>query len=310
MTLVSPNNSPVYWDLQTADADTDEWFSLHTYAWSVKSFGGRRFFAPPKRGEDLLMPFRRGRLHMPKSRELQTYDINMWIFPTNEDGSKDVTKTVEQKAHENWRKIVSTVDQEGQFYLRKRWYPDDAVKEDFYTDVVTATALAEFIDGDGPDSDDGHGYYANLTFILTDPYFYSSVNTISLPSSTNTISLQGEAPTDHLLLEIVNAGATNPKITFPDGNWIQFLSGDPTNSGHQNDAIVIDFRKGLAVRDTLSNYLNPSWSATGKTFVNGLIRRNPAFVGWPILDPGKYPSSDIARTGTATISLKYDAAYR
>lgn len=314
MSFPATDNSPVYWELQKADGT---WFSLHTYAWSVKSFGGRRFFASAKRGDDLQLPHRRGRLYVPKSREAQTYDINMWVFPTNVDGTTDITKTVEQKAHENWRKIIDAADQDGQFRLRKRWYKDNSIKENFKTDVADAIALAELLDGSGPDSDDGHGYYMSMTFSLADPYFYgkqlvdgysaatkaASAVTLTTPGTT-VVTVDGDAPTDHVWLSLSNMGTSDPRITFPDGNWIQLISSALTDN---TSNIVIDCRNSLAIRKSLSAYLGGDHSGT---YVNGLIRRNPYFQSWPTLNPKNPTTNQLTVTGSGTIKLLYDPAYR
>lgn len=311
------DNSPVYWEVQRAD---NTWFSLHTYAWSVKSFGGRRFFAGAKRGEDVQLPHRRGRIWVPKTREAQLYDINMWVFPTNEDGSRDPDKTVEQKAHENWRKIIDAVDQEGLFRLRKRWFTDDSIKEDFHTDIESALAYAEFLDGNGPDADDGRGFYINLTFSLPDPYFYSNQiidgfsatdkanAALTLTNDSNTsFTCAGDAITDHIYLHFASSGTSNPKVTFPDGNWVQLI----TPSGFSaSDGVVVDFHRGIAVKSTLAGYLDGTPSST--TYVNGLIRRNPYFQNWPTLDPTKDPAQSVTlhTAASGTVKLVYDPAYR
>lgn len=314
------NNSPVYWEVQKADGS---WFSLHTYSWSVKSFGGRRWTAGAKRGEDFQVPFRRGRLYVPKSRESSQYDINMWVFPTNEDGTRDANKTIEQKAHQNFRKIVDACDQDGQFRLRKRWHDDDSVVSDFgsQTNVVSAIAWAEYLDASGPESDDGRGFYMDLTFALADPYFYGNqilgsytaadkvAGGATLTTGSNNINLLGDVTTDHIWLNVTNAGTTNPKITFPDGNWIQILT---TNMTNPNASIVVDLRSGVAMESTFAGYLDGT--PTTNRYYNGLIRRNPYFSNWPTLDPKKYPSSNVQVTATGTFSgtmkLVYDPAYR
>lgn len=314
MSYPDTDNSPVYWEIQKADGT---WFSLHTYAWSVKSFGGRRFFAGAKRGDNVQVPHRRGRLYMPKTRESQTYDINMWVFPTNSDGSRDTTKTVEQKAHENWRKIIAAVDQEDQFRIRKRWHKDSSLKNNFASDIESAVGLAEFIDGSGPDSDDGKGFYVNLTFSLADPYFYgnqidagytaaakAASATVLTNNDETSIVLTGDAPTDHIWLSISGAGSSDPKIVFPDGNWIQLLTSAMSGS---NDEVIIDCRNSTALKKSLVGYLNGNVSGT---YVNGLIRRNPYFQNWPTLDPTKPASNEITVTGSGTIKLLYDPAYR
>lgn len=262
------NNSEVYWDVQTVD---NSWFSLHTYAWSVRSSGGRRFQSPAKRGEDLQLPHRRGRLYIPKTRESQLYDLNMWVFPTNADGSKDPDKTIPQKAHENWRKIIAALDQEGQFRLRKRWYDDSSTKA---TPVVrTAVALVEYVEGAGPDTDDGRSYEMTVTLTLADPYFYEEETASESFGSMD--PAQGEVPTTHVTLTLP-AGAT---ATFSDGNWI---------TNEHSASVVID--------------CNEATAKDGSTYVNGRIKRNPAFMNWPTLTPG----TTISGSG----SVQYEPAYR
>lgn len=317
------NNSFVYWDLQKADG---EWFSLHTYAWSVSSFGGRRFFTGAKRGEDVSLPYRAGRIWTPKSRESQNYDINMWVFPTNADGSTDATKTVEQKADENFRKVVNAVDQEGQFRLRKRWYGETSTLGGFETGqgVQSAIAMAEFLDGSGPGSDDGRDFYMDLTFTLADPYFYgrhihadftstqfvAAATTLSSGGTTQ-IPRVGDAPSSKVYIEVTLSGsyasqASNPKVQFPDGNWIEIQAHAlPTKTG----TITIDCQKGIAVRSTLKNYLD---GVSYNTVLNGRIKRNPQFTAWPRINPTttKAATLPIQAFGSGTIKLAYDPAYR
>ncbi len=311
------NNAPVFWEVCKADGS---WFSLHTYAWSVKSSGGRRWTAGAKRGEDLLMPHVRGRVFQQKTREAQNFELGMWVFPTNEDGSKDANKTVEQKAHQNFRKIISAVDQEGQFFLRKRWHEDDSVRNDFGTqsNVASAIGTVEFMDASGPDSDDGKGYNMNLTLTMADPYFYGNVITgpgnpgdYTVTDKTNTaitldsngytpINVMGDAPTDHIWLSF--AGGSDAIVAFPDGNWIQYL-------GSQSDGseVIIDCRRGLAIRKDMFSYFSGDYSGV---YLNGLIRRNPYFTNWPTLNPAKYPTSTIGAAGGGSMKLVYDPAYR
>jgi hypothetical protein len=259
------NNSAVYW--------TANDFSLHTMAWSVKSFGGRRFFGPAKKGEDLSIPFKRGRVYVPKSRESQWYDLNMWVLPVTEDGPRDSVLTREEKAHENWRRIIAAVDVEGQFDLTKRWYDGNVIK--------SATAQAEFVDGDGPDADDGTGFYFSLKLLLADPYFYTPAD----PIGSGSVTVEGEAPTDHV--EITFTGGTNPRLTLPGGNWIQY------NGTVGATPVVISSLTGNAKR--------------GSSYVNGMITRSPKHGEMPTLAPG---DQNLALTGGGTVSIAYDAAYR
>ena len=311
------NNSTVYWDILKADGAT--WFSLHTYAWSVKSFGGRRWVAGPKRGENIMLPHRQGRIYVPKLREAQTFDMNMWVFPLEEDGRKPVGKTIEQKTHQNWRKIISAFDQEGEFWIRKRWHEDDSVKNEFQAggSVSSALALAEFMDASGPDSDDGKGFYGNIQLSIADPYFYGNqmvggfgpadkaATAVGIPVGTTNVALQGEAPTHHLFLHINGSGGGNPRVVFPDGNWVQVLTSELSNPGWD---ITIDFERGVAVvANPVAYFNNPN---DGYMYINGLIRRNPYFQNWPRLDPNKTPVAAITHQGDGNVGLIYDPAYR
>lgn len=318
------HNSHVYWDLQKDDGT---WFPLHTYAWSVRSFGGKRFFTSAKRGEDLSIPFRLGRMYMPKTREAQVYDIDMWVLPLNQDGTRDPRKSIEQKAHENVRKIAAAVDQEGQFRLRKRWYSDSSTIDQFADGggVNSAIAMAEFLDGSGPETDDGRGYSISLTFSLADPYFYGrqiqdsytpaqkAADAITLvPNGTTEVPKAGDAPTTHIYLEITlgtyTSASQNPKVQFPDGNWVEFqafgLGLDPDTK------IVLDLAKGVAVVSTLENYLNPNGTYT--EYYNGRIKRNPLHIYWPTYNPNTSVSTTFPTytIGVGTVKLIFDPAYR
>ena len=256
------NNSPVYW--------TGNGLSLHTHAWSVKSFGGRRWAGPSKRGEDRLIPFRRGRMRTRKLPESQVLNLNMWVIPVNTDGTKDPNLTRVQKAHENWRTIVESLNVDGPFDLTKRWYEGSTIK--------SATAQAEWIEGDGPSADDGSGFDFRATLLLADPYFYDPV-----PEAAIGGTILGDVPTDHVVIKF-NSG-TNPRLTLPNGNWIQY-------NGTVSSPVTIDVLDGLAMQ--------------GSSYVNGLIVRNPKFPDWPTLVPGTTPVLSGGGTGT----IQYDAAYR
>lgn len=316
-------NSFVYWDLQKSDGT---WFPLHTYAWSVKSFGGRRFFSGTKRGEDFALPYRDGRLYVPKTRESQVYDINMWVFPTNQNGNKDPDKTIEQKMHENVRKIVSAVDQDKQFRLRKRWYDEASTVGGFKSgnNIKSAIAMAEFLDGSGPSSDDGKDFYLDLTFSLADPYFYGrhiqsgyTINdfvasgTILNNNSTTQILKEGDVSSSNVYIEIQLSGAyslpaENPVIAFQDGNWIELQAHALSN---KTGTITIDCKNGIAARGSLATYLDPSIPTN--TYVNGLIRRNPRFMAWPRIDTSTSGTHvTVSSTGSGTIRLAYQPAYR
>lgn len=236
------NNSPVFW--------TANGLSLHTMAWSVTSFSGQRHVGPPKRGEDVTMPFRDGDMYIPKKRASRTFDISMWVLPYHPDGGRDPSMSYEQRAHKNYLTIIRAVDVEGQFNLVKRWWEDGTVR--------LATARAELISATSASQDDALGFDMQIQLALADPYFYGS---LTLEENVSTMNAAvGDVPTNHVLLKI-DPGAT---VTFPDGNWIKYNA-----------------TSGAAAVFDLSNMT----AKVGSTYVNGKISRN-YYLSWPELEPG------------------------
>lgn len=259
------NSTNIYWEANG--------LSLHTHAWSVTTFGGKRNSPTDRRGEDVQVPFRRGRIASRKVPDSKVLSLSMWMAPVNQDGTQDPALTDEQKMHDNWRLILNTIDVLGQFPLVKRWWEGDQVK--------AATAQAEFADGLEPSVNGGYLAQFGIDFLLADPYFYSPV----AAQPVGTITVAGDVETDHVILSLTNG--TNPRVTFPDGNWIQY-NGSPGGS-----PVSINLLTGMATRAGL--------------YVNGLVQRSSNFGEWPTLKPG---SNALTLTGGGTGTVAYDAAYR
>lgn len=260
------NNTNVYWEVNG--------LSLHTEAWSVRTHGGRRTVPTARRGDDVVVPFRHGRIRTNKFRDSQIISVSMWLVAMNENGTRDATMTMEQKREQNWRKILNAVDVDGTYDLTKRWWEGGVVK--------AATATAEFSDGLIPTVEGAHRYTFTIEWELSDPFFYSAVAAQPIDGSVDVL---GEVETDHVLLTLTNG--TNPRVTFPGGNWVQY-NGSPGAT-----PVTIDLSTGLAMR--------------GGLYVNGLISRNTAFGAWPTLRPG---TQAVTLTGGGTGTLAHDAAYR
>lgn len=261
------NNSPVYW--------TANGFSLHTMAWSVKSFGGQRWVGASKRGEDLQVPFVPGRIYVPKFRDARTFNLSMWVLPLDPaTGAKDTTMTDVQRAHANYLSIIRAVDIEGQFDLVKRWWEGGAVHY--------ATARAEYIEASGPDSDDKPGYDFSITLSLADPYFYSNTPVVV---SGGAFTVQGDVPTDHVTFSLNVTGPA--RVDMSDGNFFTYSGGAGT--------LTIDSLTGIAM-------LN------GTLPVNGLMSRNRDFWRYGILKPGAFTATFTS--GISSGSISYYPAYR
>lgn len=268
------NSTEVYWEVaQLTDPSFSSALSLHTLAWAVKTFGGRRYVPVPKRGEDLLIPNRAGRRFLRKTRESQILTLSMWMVPLNPDGTTDDTKTLEQKLHQNWLNMLRFVDVDGQVLLKKRWWENGVLR--------SAVATAEFAGGLEPEST-GLRQEFTMDFLLADPYFYESHSAVAVPS---TIAVDGDSTTEHVIVTL--SGGTNPTVGFPDGNYLQFV-------GALSGTVTINCLAGTAIRGS-------------GAYVNGLIRRNPALDGWPVLRPG---NNAITYSGGGSATVSYDAAWR
>lgn len=271
------NNSPVFWSVaQLATPNTE--FSLHTMAWSVKSFSGTRFAGPSKRGENLSVPFRNGSLYIPKMRSAKNFTMNMWVMPLHPDGGKDPVMTYEQRAHANYLTIMRAVDVDGLFLLKKRWWEDGVVQ--------AAVAQAEFIQASSSSTDDKLGFDMSIDVSLADPYFYGGVS--AARNFGTPYQVLGDVKTSHVYLTLT--GGSAPRVTFPDGNWVQYIGG---------------FGGG-----SVSINLDACSATQGLNYVDGLIQRNPYFSEWPTLRPTGLGTATLTVSGGGTGTYTYQPAYR
>lgn len=270
------NNTAIYWEIaQLDDPSFTDSLSLHTLAWSVSTFGGARYKPVPRRGDDVILPGRNGRRYLKKYRDAQVLSLHMWMVPLNPDGTSDDSMTLEQKLHGNWQTILRTVDVDGQFLLKKRWWENGSVH--------AAIGAAEFSSGMEPESS-GFRQEFDLEVLMADPYFYESFPLTDL--GTGDLTVQGDSSTDHITLAFT--GGTNPKVTFPDGNYIRI-------DGTLSSTVTVDCHAATAIRSSDGRY------------VNGLLSHNPSIAGWPVLKPG---AQHLSYTGGGSVEIAYDAAWR
>ena len=232
------NLTPVYWEASGG--------SLHTHAWSITTKGGSRRARPPKRGDDIALPYHTGRMYSKKVRDAHTIDLPMWCNDLNPDGTVDATMSREAKLEENWNALMDLFDVDGQFPLGKRWYEGNVVK--------SAVGYGEMLDPPDPVVIADNVYGFTVPVFMADPYFYDPVASQAI----GTINVEGNAETNHVTITMGNG-----RFTGADGNWIQF-NGSGT--------VVID----IAART----------AKVGATYVNGQITRNLNFQSWPTLQPG------------------------
>ncbi len=263
------NNTEIYWEANG--------LSLHTLAWSVSTFGGRRYAPAPKRGSDLVLPLRQGQRFVPKVRDSQQLSLAMWCVPLQPNGLPDPDLTLEQRLHKNWQTIVDAVDVPGQFDLKKRWWAEDQVME--------ATARAEFLEGLEPEMAGGYRAEFSLDLFLADPYFYGDEAT----NAGGAFTALGDAATDRVEITVNVTG--NARIDFSDGNYLIYAKpGGGTPAG----TLVIDAYTGIVKKSGVP--------------INGWISRNKNFGSYALITPGSY---EVEFTSGITSGLvKYYPAYR
>lgn len=247
--------------------------NLNTYAWAVRTAGGRRYIPATKRGEDQVIPFANGRRHMPKTRESMLLTLPMWVLPLNQDGTTDGSRTYEEKIHDNWNLLLSKLDTDGQFDLVKRWYVGGEVRQ--------ATARAELVGGMIPEVEGAYKWNFDVELLLADPYFYGPWTASDVLPNDPAI---GDVPTSHVVISQANT-TVGARVTFPDGNWLQI--------DRAVGSVVYDL-------DACTAY------SVGEGYVNGYVHHNPAHQSWPKLKPGGV----ITTSGATTAAVSYQPAYR
>ena len=233
------NTTATYWEASGV--------SLHTEAWSLRTWGGGRNATVPMRGEDYVLPFREGRTHRKKTRDSRVMPLQMWILPLNPDGSSDPDATFEEMRDRNWSLLTSLFDTEAPFALTKRWREAGQIK--------VATATAELLGEMEPTITGGYRIETTVTLMLADPWFYGA----EVTAPVGPLTVEGDRPTSRVVLTL----STGQRVTTPDGNWVQY-NGPGT--------ATIDCRAGTAM--------------SGGSYVNGLVTRNPKFPEWLRLRPG------------------------
>lgn len=233
------NSTETYWEASGV--------SLHTEAWSLRTWGGGRNATVPMRGEDYVLPFREGRTYRKKTRDSRVMPLAMWILPLSPDGTRYPGMTMEEAKEKNWELITSLFDTEAPFALTKRWRENGEIK--------VAVATAELLGEIEPTISGGHRIETTIIVQMSDPWFYGDV----VSEAVGTITVLGNKPTSRITLTLT----TGQRVTTPDGNWVQY-NGPGT--------ATIDCKAGTAM--------------SGGSYVNGLVTRNPKFPEWLRLRPG------------------------
>lgn len=254
------NTNTVYWDLGGT--------SLETYAHNVQTRGGSLRGTPSPRGDNRQVPFRAGKVFLPKYRDSRIITFQMWVIGQDSDGA--VPASARTQFETNWLALANLFDFEGQKDLTRRWLEGMTVK--------SATAQCEYNAGLDPDMISPSAAKVSPSLLLADPWFYEAATSITVDGSAKTI--RGSHASDRMTITFT--GGTNPKLTV-NGKWIQYtgaVGGSP---------VVIDVQERSATRAGL--------------YVNGLITREDFDPVWMSLPTGSVTPT-LTGGGSCTISYR------
>lgn len=274
------------------DSSTERWLvngtSLSQYCWAVKTFGGTPRALPTFRGTDISVAYLPGKIFRPKFPDSRVVSLLMWvagIVPATAQPSNNPTL----QFSDNLRTLHSLIyTPSAQVSLTREWY---------YTvngtpTLVSASANAQ-VAGDMQPTMTGAGRADfSADFLLSDPYFYGSTITASVPYNSATAVTN---PGDDI------AAYSNFTVTF-NGPLLYPILSNSTNSVSLTLNTLIASGKSITV--DIANYTAVSSDGAD---MRGVLQHS-ASRRWMALNPGSnsmlLSSSLSTDNGTASLSFK------
>lgn len=168
------------------DSTNERWLvngtSLSQYCWAVKTFGGSPRALPTFRGSDISVAYIPGKIFRAKFPDSRVISLLMWVAGISPSTNQPASDKGLQFS-DNLRTLHSLIyTPNSQVQLTREWrYTVSGTPT-----IVSATANAQ-IAGDMQPTMTGQGRADfSADFLLTDPYFYGSTITTSVPYSSNT----------------------------------------------------------------------------------------------------------------------------
>lgn len=185
-----------YWDIDGTE--------LNTLAYNIESWGGSRLAPPPVRGENVHVPFRPGRIWVPKYADERIISLGMWVKGVTTAGAVPA-EGADDKFNQNWDTLLNLFYRPyEQFDLTKRWYEATVLK--------SATARAAWHDGMSPDMWARRGATFVVDLMLADPYFYATEVTQTIELGTEALVHPGHDLTHKVTVEF-HGPLTNPVLS-------------------------------------------------------------------------------------------------
>jgi hypothetical protein len=289
---VTPTSSTdEYWDIDGV--------SLHQYGWSVTTFGGSRYDLPPRRGDNVTLPYRPGQVPRVKYADARTISLVMWLTGMD-PATGQMTYDQTLRFNDSWdflRRLVWK-PYNAPVALTRRWN----LTIDGTPTLVAATAQAEIADTMAPTMTGRTRADFTMTLSLPDPYFYGAQSETTVGVAENvTITNPGHDVAGYSNFTVDFVGPlTNPRLyanpvgliwtgTRP-GPWVQYTGS---------------IASGAIYRLDVANFLAFN-AATGTSVIGGIS--NAGARHWLTLDPGDSLVS-LAATGTGHAVLRFQPPY-
>lgn len=277
------NNVTEYWEVQKDGV----WYSLHNYAYHVRTIYGGRLDPPSLRGENQYVAGVHGSWHnnnkVPDQRTL-----GLGGFLTNRDEDNVAIDEINKKVgfNQNWRTLQQLLWREdgSTFGIRRRWYDETGA-------LIVGTGTAEF-GGNMSLSDHVPAAGAwSCDLIMNDPYFYSTPVVTNVPITTPTV--------------ITNIGdvIAHPQVIF---------NGTLTNPQIDHDDLWVRLGTAIGIGDSITVETSPRVQTVVRTSDDanliGALTRNGSRA-WCPLRPGTNTMVLSVSGGTGNVQITHTPAY-
>lgn len=277
------------------DSTNERWLvngtSLSQYCWAVKTFGGSPRALPTFRGSDISVAYIPGKIFRAKFPDSRVISLLMWVAGIDPSTSQPATDKTLQFS-DNLRTLHSLIyTPSSQVQLTREWrYTVSGTPT-----IVSATANAQ-IAGDMQPTMTGQGRADfSADFLLTDPYFYGSTVTSSVPYSSNTTVTN---PGDD------TAAYNSFTITFNGPLFYPILT-NTTNSASLTLNTMLNLGEHITV--DIANYT--ALHSNGSD-MRGVVQHSAAR-RWMSVSPGAnaFTLSSSMNTDSGTVNISFQPPY-
>lgn len=235
---------------------------LQTHAFNIATFGGRTSVAA-RRGDNLVVPYRHGRLWTPKYFEEQELTLAMWVIGADKTTGV-IPSNPKQKLFENIQTLQKLFSAEGLHTL-------SAVHEVTGATVEAIVEVADVIDFTTMAGATRAGFV--VTLIVPEVWFKDQtlkgdVDYVSRANNdTWSVDVTSDVETHEIVLSFDGdaGGQTNPKLineSIGSDCWVQL-----SDVLGPSEVIVIDVNKWTAVLNGTTNVVNNvDWSGQPRFF--------------------------------------------